>query len=160
MTSSPRTACAISPLALATAAETPLPSHALPPSRSSTASCTPVDAPDGTIAVTRAPATTSSSTVALPRESRTRRARTSVIALTRSPWHGRNTHPARRAEAPSNPCRHRWRAPRPPLPPPGADPPPPLPRAPNARPPPPNLELGIDLEPARDVDRREEDVTE
>ena len=38
-----------------TARVTPLPPHSLPPSRSSSASCTPVDAPDGTAARPNAP---------------------------------------------------------------------------------------------------------
>ena len=60
-----------------------------PPSRSSTASCTPVDAPEGTAARPTAPdsSSTSTSTVGLPRESRIWRAWTWAIALIRwSPW--------------------------------------------------------------------------
>ena len=74
--SRPRARSASSPFTFATACETPLPAHAPPPSRSSTASCTPVDAPDGTIARPSAPDSrrTSTSTVGLPRESRTCRA--------------------------------------------------------------------------------------
>ena len=49
---------------------------ALSPSRSSTASCSPVDAPDGTAARANVPSSsaTSTSTVGLPRESRISRA--------------------------------------------------------------------------------------
>jgi hypothetical protein len=52
------------------------------PSRSSTASCWPVDAPDGTAAVPVEPSssTASTSTVGLPRESRISRARREAIA--------------------------------------------------------------------------------
>ncbi len=114
--SRPATAAAISPLTFATAVETPFPFHVLPPSRSSTASCTPVEAPDGTIALPSAPATTSTSTVGFPRESRTCRACTLVIALTRAPLPGRSTRPARRAAARSNSRRSPQRAPRPPRP--------------------------------------------
>ncbi len=46
----PMSASAISPFAFATALETPLPSHSEPPSRSSVASNSPVEAPDGTAA--------------------------------------------------------------------------------------------------------------
>src|SRR3954463_1460653 len=46
--STPATVEAISPFTFATAVLTPLPAHAEPPSRSSTASNSPVDAPDGT----------------------------------------------------------------------------------------------------------------
>jgi hypothetical protein len=79
--SMPCTAAAISPLTLATALETPLPAHAVPPSRSSVASNSPVEAPDGTAARPNAPerSETSASTVGLPRESRTWRAWTRSI---------------------------------------------------------------------------------
>ena len=72
----PSSASAISPLTLATARATPLPPQASPPSRSSTASNSPVEAPEGTAARPRAPesSTTSTSTVGLPRESRIWRA--------------------------------------------------------------------------------------
>src|SRR5438105_11030196 len=63
---------AISLLALATALRTPLPRYLdLSPSRSSRASCSPVEAPEGTAARPSAPPsrTTSASTVGLPRES-------------------------------------------------------------------------------------------
>src|SRR4051812_45771820 len=53
--STPATAEAISPLTFATAVLTPLPAHAAPPSRSSTASNSPVEAPDGTAARPRRP---------------------------------------------------------------------------------------------------------
>ena len=61
-------ASAISPFAFATAFMTPLPSHAAPPSRSSVASNSPVEAPEGTAARPIAPPTsvTSASTVGLP----------------------------------------------------------------------------------------------
>jgi len=67
--SSPWTASAISPLTFATARVTPLPSHSWPPSRSSVASNSPVEAPDGTAARPQAPerTLTSTSTVGLPR---------------------------------------------------------------------------------------------
>src|SRR3954467_11154060 len=48
--STPATAEAVSPLTFATAVLTPLPAHAAQPSRSSTASNSPVEAPDGTAA--------------------------------------------------------------------------------------------------------------
>src|SRR6266852_6079044 len=72
-------AVAISPLTFATALRTPLPPYRrLSPSRSSSASRTPVDAPDGTAARPNAPpaSVTSTSTVGLPRESRISRPRT------------------------------------------------------------------------------------
>src|SRR5215210_5244969 len=83
-TSRPRTASAISPLTLPTARETPLPPHASPPSRSSVASNSPVEAPEGTAARPWAPdaSTTSTSTVGLPRESRIWRACSVSILLT------------------------------------------------------------------------------
>src|SRR5205823_4473201 len=54
-----------------------------PPSRSSTASWAPVDAPDGTMALPLAPDSrnTSTSTVGFPRESRTSRPLTCSMAL-------------------------------------------------------------------------------
>src|SRR6266481_8341457 len=73
---------AISVLALATALRTPLPRYFdLSPSRSSRASCSPVEAPEGTAARPSAPPSrrTSASTVGLPRESMTWRAWTRVI---------------------------------------------------------------------------------
>ena len=60
----------MAPFTAATALRTPLPaSRALSPSRSSTASRVPVEAPDGTAARPRAPQArvTSTSTVGLPR---------------------------------------------------------------------------------------------
>src|SRR5271163_3218512 len=70
--STPVTACAISPAAFATALATPLPCQRSPPSRSSVASNSPVEAPEGTAARPKAPeaSTTSTSTVGLPRLSR------------------------------------------------------------------------------------------
>src|SRR3954463_5017579 len=74
--SRPCSASASSPLTLETALETPLPFQRSPPSRSSTASNSPVDAPDGTAARPLAleRRTTSTSTVGFPRESRIWRA--------------------------------------------------------------------------------------
>ncbi len=82
--SRPVTASASSPLALATACVTPLPPQASPPSRSSTASNSPVEAPDGTAARPLAPeaSVTSTSTVGFPRLSRICRAWTCSISLT------------------------------------------------------------------------------
>ena len=83
--SMPAIAGAISPLTLATACVTPLPrSSASSPSRSSSASCSPVEAPEGTAARPVAPErrATSTSTVGLPRESRIWRAWTASISLT------------------------------------------------------------------------------
>ncbi len=82
--SKPARAAAISPFTLATAVVTPLPAQASPPSRSSTASNSPVEAPEGTAARPLAPdaSTTSTSTVGLPRESRIWRAWIEEIALT------------------------------------------------------------------------------
>src|SRR5215217_2423036 len=74
----------ISPFTAATAEVTPLPLYRfLSPSRRSTASCAPVDAPDGTAARPREPSSrrTSTSTVGLPRLSRISRAVMSVIAV-------------------------------------------------------------------------------
>jgi hypothetical protein len=81
--SMPRTASASSPPALATACETPLPLQVSPPSRSSTASNSPVDAPEGTAARPAAPdfSSTSTSTVGLPRLSMICRACTWSISL-------------------------------------------------------------------------------
>jgi hypothetical protein len=64
-----------------------LPAHADPPSRSSTASNSPVDAPDGTAARPAAPdfSTKSTSTVGLPRLSTICRACTFSISLKLSP---------------------------------------------------------------------------
>src|SRR5438093_248829 len=67
-----------------TASSTPLPPKRLPsPSRSSTASCSPVDAPLGTAAVPLAPLArvTAVSTVGLPRLSRISRAWTEITVL-------------------------------------------------------------------------------
>ena len=70
----------------ATALVTPLPRNFdLSPSRSSTASCAPVEAPDGTAArpIDPSSSTTSTSTVGLPRLSRIWRATISTIAVMR-----------------------------------------------------------------------------
>ena len=77
----PATAPAISPFTLATARVTPLPSQRSPPSRSSVASNSPVEAPEGTAAWPWAPerSATSTSTVGLPRLSRIWRAWTLSI---------------------------------------------------------------------------------
>ena len=124
-----------------------------PPSRSSTASCTPVDAPDGTIARPNAPdsSRTSTSTVGLPRESSTWRPCTAaILAVTSSsPLPRRSRRPARRAEASSNPCRAARRAP------------PQFRRASRkrfaaAR----SSSSGIDVQPARDVDGGEQHVAQ
>src|ERR1700730_10633382 len=75
---------AISVLALVTALSTPLPRYLdLSPSRSSRASCSPVEAPEGTAARPSAPPSriTSASTVGLPRESMTWRAWTLTILV-------------------------------------------------------------------------------
>src|ERR1035437_11053996 len=70
-----------------TAVWTPLPPQRSPPSRSSTASLIPVDAPEGDTARPIAPdlRLTSASTVGLPLESSTWRPRTPSIALMVSP---------------------------------------------------------------------------
>src|SRR6516165_1140907 len=80
----PRTIAAISPLTFATARPTPLPCQRSPPSRSSVASNSPVEAPDGTAAWPWAPdrSPTSTSTVGFPRLSSTWRAWIRAIALT------------------------------------------------------------------------------
>ena len=66
----------MSSFTFATAFETPFPLHSSPPSRSSVASNSPVDAPEGTAARPVAPESraTSTSTVGFPRESRIWRA--------------------------------------------------------------------------------------
>src|SRR5882724_5405552 len=82
--SMPPTASKISPLTASTALRTPLPRYrALSPSRSSTASCAPVEAPDGTAARPSAPSssTTSTSTVGLPRLSKISRPIMSTMAV-------------------------------------------------------------------------------
>src|SRR5215469_3608701 len=82
--SEPQSTLAISALTWETALSTPLPRYLdLSPSRSSRASCSPVEAPEGTAARTKPPDSrmTSASTVGLPRESMTWRARTRVILL-------------------------------------------------------------------------------
>ena len=68
----PAIARAISPSTLCTARVTPLPFQGSPPSRSSQASNSPVEAPEGTAACPCAPerSPTSTSTVGLPRLSR------------------------------------------------------------------------------------------
>ena len=73
LASNPTKASAMGPLTFATARSTPLPPQRLSPSLSSTASCRPVLAPDGTIARPSVPSSVrqSTSTVGLPRESNT-----------------------------------------------------------------------------------------
>src|SRR5262245_57648997 len=90
----------------ATASSTPRPpKRAASPSRRSSASCVPVDAPDGTDARPTVPSasSTSTSTVGWPRESRISRARiSSMIAMGavrlygRAPRNGRNRKPTGR----------------------------------------------------------------
>src|SRR3974390_1185258 len=82
--SEPQSVLAISALTWETALRTPLPRYLdLSPSRSSRASCSPVEAPEGTIARPEAPDSrlTSASTVGLPRESRTWRGRIGIILV-------------------------------------------------------------------------------
>jgi hypothetical protein len=64
----PTNSSAITVLTLFTAFKTPFPKNAFPPSRNSTASCSPVEAPDGTAALPKTPfsVTTSTSIVGLP----------------------------------------------------------------------------------------------
>ena len=84
VTSRPTSASAISTFTESTASSTPLPRYRfLSPSRLSTASCAPVDAPDGTAArpCWPPPRVTSTSMVGLPRLSRISRANTSMITL-------------------------------------------------------------------------------
>src|SRR5688500_16346771 len=78
----------MSPLTASMAFRTPLPpKRLLSPSRSSTASRVPVEAPDGTAARPVAPLsrTTSTSTVGFPRLSRISRPRTLVIVVMTDP---------------------------------------------------------------------------
>ena len=82
--SKPISAFAISVLTFSTALSTPLPPYLfLSPSRSSCASCIPVDAPDGDIATPLPPASvvTTHATVGLPLESSTSLATIDLIAL-------------------------------------------------------------------------------
>src|SRR4051812_1862138 len=88
-TSRPLNASKISPLTAPTALVTPLPRYrALSPSRSSTASWAPVEAPEGTPARPRVPSssTTSTSTVGLPRLSRISRPMISMMAVMALPY--------------------------------------------------------------------------
>src|SRR4029453_6953518 len=89
---------AISPLTFSTALRTPLPPYRLPPSRSSSASRLPVEAPEGTAARPQAPPSSqhSTSSVGLPRESRISRAWTPEIANIPLP------RPRRNARQPSS----------------------------------------------------------
>src|SRR5439155_4726496 len=78
------------PMTLATACRTPLPWYRPgSASRSSSASCSPVDAPLGTAARPSAPSssTTSTSTVGFPRESRISRAETAPISDIGGRWY-------------------------------------------------------------------------
>src|SRR6266853_6122876 len=93
--SSPAMDLAISLLALATALRTPLPRYFdLSPSRSSRASCSPVEAPEGTAARPSAPPSrmTSASTVGLPRESMSWRAWTLAILVDMLVWSPRTRY--------------------------------------------------------------------
>ncbi len=67
----PKISSAITVFTLSTALVTPLPINASPPSRNSTASCSPVEAPEGTAALPITPFSviTSTSTVGFPLES-------------------------------------------------------------------------------------------
>jgi hypothetical protein len=100
----PRSRPAISPLTLAAAVSTPLPSYrALSPSRSSTASRDPVDAPEGTPARAVVPSAsrTVTASVGRPRESRISsadRSATSNAAIVFSFRHAESA-PARRGAA-------------------------------------------------------------
>src|SRR5262245_65192111 len=94
----------ISVLMCSTALSTPLPPYrVLSPSRSSSASREPVEAPDGTAARPMTPdsSNTSASTVGLPRESRVSLATTSTIELICSSvsQHHRSPEPAASARA-------------------------------------------------------------
>src|SRR5712691_3638606 len=81
--SKPESASKISPFTAPTAWSTPRPPKRGPPSRFSIASCTPVEAPDGTAARSMTPVSrvTSTSTVGLPRLSRISRAWMSAIEV-------------------------------------------------------------------------------
>src|SRR4051812_4545724 len=152
--STPFSACAISPSTLLTARVTPFPPHAaLSPSRSSSASCTPVDAPDGTAARPNAPlpSCTSTSTVGLPRESRIWRACTPEIGLAKPELLLRLVEIAilfveRELRPGASVARGELLGP--------------LDPRPEAVGDGPQRELGVDVHLARDVDRCEEDVAE
>src|SRR5215218_1716192 len=151
--SKPRRRGASSSSTFWTARATPFPPHAdASPSRSSTASNAPVEAPDGTAARPNAPdsRTTSTSTVGFPRESSTCRARTSEIRLATQLRLRLVVVPVLRLELER----------RPPLAALGRELLRPLhPRDELLRRPP-QGELRVDVEPHRDVDREEEDVTD
>src|SRR4051812_14577831 len=152
--STPCSACAISPSTLLTACVTPLPAHApVSPSRSSSASWTPVDAPDGTAARPNAPfpSRTSTSTVGLPRESRIWRACTPEIGLAKSELLLRLVEVAilfveRQLRPRASVARGELFGP--------------LDSRPETIGHGPQRELGVDVQLARDVDRCEEDVAE
>src|SRR5713226_1126800 len=102
---------AISVLALATALSTPLPRYFdLSASRSSSASCSPVEAPEGTAARPSAPpsSTTSASTVGLPRESRTCRPWTRAILVDMLPPERNLRRNSNLLEPQMNTDKHRW----------------------------------------------------
>src|SRR6478752_12916 len=85
----------ISVLTKSTALVTPLPRKGLPPSRSSTASWAPVEAPDGTMARPKLPSssTTSTSTVGLPRLSKTcRPVMSMMVDMCVTPWPSNRLH--------------------------------------------------------------------
>ena len=90
-------------------ASTPLPRYAAgSPSRSSTASCSPVEAPDGTAARPRAPDSSRRRPrrVGFPRESRSWRAWTWAIAVMRAtPSRARSRRPAHRGRGLASPRR-------------------------------------------------------
>src|SRR5665647_2900954 len=85
--SKPTISSAMAVFTLSTAVRTPLPKYSPPSSRSSTASYSPVDAPEGTAARPTTPdsSSTSTSTVGLPRESRICLAVTSMMVVMGAP---------------------------------------------------------------------------
>ena len=110
----PRTLASISPLTFATARPTPLPCQRSPPSRSSVASNSPVEAPDGTAAWPWAPdrSPTSTSTVGFPRLSSTWRAWIRAIPLTGAGYgrgHAALCSPAPATVGVTQRSAHRWR---------------------------------------------------
>src|SRR3954453_2391885 len=153
--SRPITVSAISPLTFSTAFVTPLPPNAEPPSRSSVASNSPVDAPLGTAARPAAPArrTSSTSTVGLPRLSRIWRAWTFSIWLICGSFLGQSRLGVERKLAVGGQVApRRARLPGEAL---GLLDPPAEPGAGRAQ-----RELGVDLHLARDVHGGEQDVAD
>ena len=107
----PRTASAISPLTFATARSTPLPpKRDGSPSRSSTASLDPVDAPEGTPARARvpSPSVTVTASVGPPRESRISTASTpvTVSSMARPPSTRTPSVPSPLSEHPGRKSQH------------------------------------------------------